>query len=290
MHKTTIEKEKELDHFEPAQWVYEQTVGETVLTIGMEQVNYSVFLEGETKKLTCLFGCYEAFSKAQRLLAKEPSQLKTSVELSQNDLLVHKFYDQTFQTIIFSDILEHVPEPEKYIAAALKLLNDTGRIVIIVPYGRTENCVNEFYFTELQSLVESLSIINMKFIYTSIGIVCERKVIDEIGLPYYSELAEDLELVFSRKETDYLNEIRVWKSKLIEQKEATIKLLEQQVKRSEIDMEILNDFHVQTLEKQQNLHELTVLKKKYQSLSTSKLGRVTLYMWKLRKKIKRVSK
>ena len=44
-----------------------------------------------------------------------------------------KFRDVAFDAVIFADVLEHLPAPEQALAAAAKLLKDTGKLFVSVP-------------------------------------------------------------------------------------------------------------------------------------------------------------
>ena len=45
-----------------------------------------------------------------------------------------EFNDNTFNTVILSDVLEHIPEPEKLIKEVYRILKKDGRLIMNVPF------------------------------------------------------------------------------------------------------------------------------------------------------------
>ena len=55
-----------------------------------------------------------------------------------NCIVYHGFFEEIelsekFDTIVAMDVLEHVPDPERFIAKAISMLRDGGRIVLMLP-------------------------------------------------------------------------------------------------------------------------------------------------------------
>ncbi len=273
---------------ERSAWIAEQVVGDQILTLGDQQADLPILLGRKEIKVTGLLPGYDSFSQLTRLLEKEKPQVKNCVDLFQQHFLEKQRHGKTFQTIIFSGKLEAAGNLKNYFEEAMRILEPNGRIILDVPYGKTLGKNGEFYLSDLLELEKAgMCISSLKFFQTSIGITFKKTGNRLSGIILDKQLTFELEQLFKRKENHYLDEIDAWRSKLSEQKEATIKLIENQIERSKTEIEVLYDYHEKFLEHENLVRELTVLKRKYQALSSSKLGKVTLYFWGLRKKYRR---
>lgn len=55
------------------------------------------------------------------------------------DFLSHDFRQSKFETVVITEVLEHLVQPQSFIEAAAKLLVPDGRLVVTVPFG-----INDF--------------------------------------------------------------------------------------------------------------------------------------------------
>ncbi len=267
-------------------WAYEQIRGDQLLVVGNMQADLPIFLGRKSKKVTGFEAGYESYNRMMRLLEKETPLLKTYVALFQQDWQDDQTCDgTTFHSIILSGTFDVQIDD---LALLSSRLSARGRLIMIVPYGRAAGGRSAFYLSDITEFQgHSLRFVTMQFFHTSLGIVFERAPTSPSDTSGYPPVVAGLEQVIQHKESDYLAEISAWQLKLSEQKEATIQLVENHIEQSKNEMDMLCDYHEKILENENLVRELTVMKRKYQALSSSKLGKVTLYFWDLRKKYRR---
>lgn len=116
-------------------WICGQTKGDSILDIGCSQGIISILLAREGKQ--CLGLDINALSVEQALeyLKSEPEHVRNNINFICADAVLHDYAGQKFDTILLTEILEHLVYPSRLLELAAGLLNPNGRIVVTVPFG-----------------------------------------------------------------------------------------------------------------------------------------------------------
>jgi glycosyltransferase involved in cell wall biosynthesis/SAM-dependent methyltransferase len=120
-------------------WVCEKVQGVNVLDVGCSQGIVPVLLAREGKIVKGLDLSPRAIDEAEQYLESEPNNVKKNISFVNAEFLTYDFGDKLYDTIILTEILEHITQPERFIALAEKLLPEDGQLVVTVPFG-----VNDF--------------------------------------------------------------------------------------------------------------------------------------------------
>jgi 2-polyprenyl-3-methyl-5-hydroxy-6-metoxy-1,4-benzoquinol methylase len=112
--------------------------------------------------------------EAEQYLENEPSSVQKNITFRNADFLTHDFGDQQYDTVVLTEILEHITQPENFIAAAAKLLPKNGRVVVTVPFGINDfiDHKHTYYLLEPYQLIAKYFIIQeVKIIGKWIGLI-----------------------------------------------------------------------------------------------------------------------
>jgi 2-polyprenyl-3-methyl-5-hydroxy-6-metoxy-1,4-benzoquinol methylase len=120
------------------------------------------------------------------------------------DSIQHPFADRSFDCIVASEVIEHVPDPEAFLASLATALTDRGIIIITTPYKEHiihETCINcnhptprnahlhSFDETILQSIAPpKMSSDTVIFGNKALMKLRTYKILHRIGLPLYSKI------------------------------------------------------------------------------------------------------
>jgi len=144
-------------------WVCSQAKGESVLDVGCSQGIAPTILAREGKKVIGLDICQESIDFANKLLESEDESTRNNVQFVCADFL--SFANdciQKFDSIIMSEVLEHIADPDRFVKRAFELLSESGRIIITVPFGINDypDHKRTYYFAELFKTVGSYFVID----------------------------------------------------------------------------------------------------------------------------------
>lgn len=156
-------------------WIVEQVQGDEVLDIGCSQGIISYLVAKNGASVTGIDNEEPAISYAERYVHENKDAMPGSLRFICGDFLITDLEDKHFDTIIMSEILEHVNEPNSFIDKAIELLAVGGRLVITVPFGISPHPDHKrtYYFTELyRELSERLVVSEMCILGDWIGFVC----------------------------------------------------------------------------------------------------------------------
>lgn len=115
-------------------WICRQTVGDTVLDVGCSQGIASILLAREGFRVwgIDLDEASLEYAREALLMESEPIRRKVDFQLSN---IMELTVEQSFDTVVLGEILEHFAHPELLLQKAFSLLADGGRLIITVPYG-----------------------------------------------------------------------------------------------------------------------------------------------------------
>ncbi|WP_232818613.1 class I SAM-dependent methyltransferase [Exiguobacterium flavidum] len=290
-------------------WIIREAKGRQILDIGCSGGIIPILLGREGKEVLGLDISPEAIEEANQTLGHEAESVRELVAFVEANFMTYEI-GQRFDSVLMTEVLEHIGEPERFIERAHSLTKAGGRMIVTVPFG-----VNDYqdhkrtYY--LRELIEQLTpygeIQKVERIDKWLGIALE--TFEEKMLP--RQMTEEeiawLEDAFEATERRYLEEIislktevkkmssheeeakRVHvdskrKTDLIESLEHDLKIREERnIQLTEQYKELLERYE-SALTLNQGLMEATERwKTRYQALANSKLGKLAKAYWKIRR-------
>lgn len=252
-------------------WIVENTVGEKVLDIGCSQGICSLLLAKRGFDVLGIDCVTESIAFAQERLREIQQLPPIKVKFICQDFLETDFIGEKFDTVIMSQVLEHLEQPAAFVEKAVGLLSDQGRMILTVPFGinRSPDHKRTYYLGELyQCAARYLNVLRIYIHGHWIGMICGKDAPEEMLKP-------DLEMVqlIERGFFEIESELR----DLVDARRERIKGLERKMSRlSEATDGQRRKLSLQLKEEQRKLR---TAKESYQELATSKLGRLQLAYW-----------
>ena len=202
-------------------WIIENVIGERVLDVGCSQGICSIFLGGKGKKVLGIDLNEESIQFAQEKLQQNADKINGTVTFEKRDFLEWDFSPNKFDTIIMTQVLEHLENPCSFIEKAMSLLEENGRLIVTVPFGINEapDHKRTYYLGELYKQVEPFcSVEEAKIEGHWLGFICSHSnkdpkiqirdlnimLMDEEG--FYRIERELLDLSKSRRERNLILE------------------------------------------------------------------------------------
>ncbi|HEX7086752.1 MAG TPA: methyltransferase domain-containing protein [Vicinamibacterales bacterium] len=136
-------------------WMCEQAIGRRLLDIGCSGGIVSLILAREGFECTGVDIEEEALVFAREEAAKESALVRERLRFQTADATALPFEDQTFDTVIVGEVLEHLIHPQRVLMEARRVLAADGRLVVTVPLGLTHDHVDHkrvFYPSSLVRL------------------------------------------------------------------------------------------------------------------------------------------
>ncbi len=187
-------------------WMSQMVQGDSILDVGCSSGIFPILMAREGKTALGIDIDKSAIEKANKIKEQEEKEIQEKVNfinVSINDLETTNKYD----TIILSEILEHVFYPVEILKKVVTLLNDNGAIIITVPFG-----INSYFdhkktyyvydlFKETNGMLE---IINMEFFDEWIGIKCIKSNSEKQVMPlkYLEKMEKSL---YEKENKLYIN-------------------------------------------------------------------------------------
>ncbi|WP_214845809.1 bifunctional 2-polyprenyl-6-hydroxyphenol methylase/3-demethylubiquinol 3-O-methyltransferase UbiG [Exiguobacterium sp. S90] len=294
-------------------WIVREAKGEDILDVGCSGGLVPILLGREGKRVTGIDVSPEAIAEATSALKEEAASVQSVVMFSETNIMSFSANRQ-FDTVLMTEVLEHIGEPERVIQQAYTLVKPGGRLVVTVPFGVNDYADHKRTYY-LKRLVEQVTpygtIEKIERFDKWLGVTL---VVQEDVQPARMLSAEEvdwLEDSFETVERMHLAEVIRLKqvNKRLEQKvqhvaEIELRMVEQsneQVKLehqvSEMNQQLEQLAHQYTLvlkryeealvSNMEVLEANEAWKSKYRSLANSKLGKVIVRYWKLRRKLSR---
>src|SRR5258708_37519722 len=116
-------------------WICTQATGQDILDVGCSQGIVCLILGREGFRCTGIDIESDSIEFAQQALAKEDQIVRRRVRLQVYDASQLPFPDESFDTVVLGEIIEHLTQPERVLREAKRVLRHGGRVIITVPYG-----------------------------------------------------------------------------------------------------------------------------------------------------------
>ncbi len=116
-------------------WVSSQVCGQNVLDIGCSQGICDILLGREGFRVLGVDSDTEAIEYAVNSLEHESENTRKLVHFVVGTVPGFDFGEEKFDSVILSEILEHLIQPEQMVDLVKSILRPDGRIIITVPYG-----------------------------------------------------------------------------------------------------------------------------------------------------------
>ena len=180
-------------------WIINNVDGENVLDIGCSQGICDILLARKSKNVLGIDIEDESISFANSLLEKESDDVKKRVNFVNSDFIKFNFQNKTFDTILITEVLEHLEEPEVFIEKSFELLKDDGKLIVTVPFGINESPghLRTYYFNELYvQLTKYYKILKFEILGNWIGFVCQDQNTEIDGVVIDSNILSKIEKGF----------------------------------------------------------------------------------------------
>ena len=159
-------------------WICRQVKGKSVLDVGCSQGICEVLLGRQGFRVTGIDIAKESIAYARDLLSEEPYEVQSAVQLICADFFAMGEPGEQYDTVLLTEILEHLVEPEKMVVKAASFLRDGGCMVVTVPFGINDfpDHKQTFYAAEIQRMLcAHIEIEHVEFMNGWIGF-CGTKV------------------------------------------------------------------------------------------------------------------
>lgn len=157
-------------------WIVSKVRGRKVLDVGCSQGIVPILLGNKNISVTGVDIDEKVISDAKNDLKSEKKANKF-IEFVCADFLKYQPGDK-YKTIIFTELLEHLYNPEEFISKAFELSDKDGTIVVTCPYGINDHPDHRqnFYLIELYEIISQYYVIDeVRFIEKWIGLVGRKR-------------------------------------------------------------------------------------------------------------------
>ncbi|MRF41709.1 glycosyltransferase [Escherichia coli] len=185
-------------------WICAQVKGRRILDVGCSQGIVPLLLAREGCQVTGVDTSPQAISEAKGYLSAEPAHIQQNVTYINSDFLALDTLEVEPETIVISEVLEHLVRPELFVEKAHDLLKQGGRLVITVPFGVNDfiDHKHTFYLMEpFRLLAEHLQVVEVKVLGKWLGIVAVKSethkpgVIDSLTVDRVRDLEKAFEAI-----------------------------------------------------------------------------------------------
>ena len=187
-------------------WICRQIQGKSVLDVGCSQGIVPILLAREGLKVIGIDSSPKAIDEANQYLANEPEQIRRHVSFVNSDFLSWNYDDLKIDTVVMSEVLEHLTRPEWFLEAAARILAERGRLIVTVPFGVNDfiDHKHTFYLLKpLRLIAKHFDLVDIEILGKWLGIVADRRVgSDRVTETFHPTIAliEKLESAFYQTE------------------------------------------------------------------------------------------
>ena len=159
-------------------WICRQTQGKSVLDVGCSQGIVPILLAREGLKAIGIDSSPKAIDEANHYLANEPKQVRKHVSFVNADFLSWNHDHVKADTVVMSEVLEHLTRPESFLETAARILPKRGRLIVTVPFGINDfiDHKHTFYLLKPLRLVSKhFDVVGIEVLGGWLGIVADRR-------------------------------------------------------------------------------------------------------------------
>lgn len=263
-------------------WICSQATGEKILDIGCSQGIMDILLAREGKNVLGIDILQESIDIAKKSLKKESESTQNHVEFRVENFMNFDSQGTKYDVIIMAEVLEHITDPRRFIKKAQDLLEEDGKIIITVPFGINDYFDHKktYYMYDMYKIIkEYFKVSDIHFLGKWIGFIAttgqqiSNLLIDE-------NIIKQLEENFYYVEYEYVNKINQLHKKTSEISKSEAQSLKRElIEHISNEEEILNKYKLLLAENNKLKSDYKKIKRKYDILSNSKLGRLQLKYW-----------
>lgn len=268
-------------------WICDHAVGKSVLDVGCSQGIGSILLGRRGFSVCGMDVNEQAIYFAQNLLNEESETTQKNVIFRCDDFIEYAIGKVKADTVIFGEVLEHLTRPDLFIVKAYQVLNESGTLIITVPFGINDDPDHKqtFYFSRLYRMIfKYFTVETVKVFGKWIGFIGQKR----------ETIYED-EIYCSCEELEYIEDgFYIIERELLNAKKASD--VEARLIKNEL-AQLKNQYEILKSEKESEVRMISLqlkeyerkkenIEKKYATLARSKLGRITIKYWKAKGKIR----
>jgi spore maturation protein CgeB/glycosyltransferase involved in cell wall biosynthesis/SAM-dependent methyltransferase len=200
-------------------WMCTAVRGRSVLDVGCSQGLIPILLGREGRNVVGIDNSASAIRSAEQHLASEPTSVRKLVSFVEGDFATHPLPDAAFDCIVMGEVLEHLVDPERFVARAARHLGPGGCLVVTVPFGINDHVDHKrtYYLLEPYRLLSpAFDVVEVTLLGKWLGLVGVRRNEREATpatLWTDADLAR-LEQAFERVERALLDDLSATRSKL----------------------------------------------------------------------------
>ncbi len=160
-------------------WICNHVQGSNVLDVGCSQGITSILLGRENKSVIGLDVEQRCIDFANESLKTESAVVQGKVLFKQEDFISFKSEDSYFDTIVMTEVLEHIFNVEGFLEKAKHLLKVNGKLIVTVPFGINDSYDHKrtYYFYELYEKLQKYFLVEqVEFFGKWIGYICKNDV------------------------------------------------------------------------------------------------------------------
>ena len=206
-------------------WICERVRGSRVLDIGCSQGIVSILLARAGKEVTGVDSNADAIEYARKELAAETEATRERLTFIHGDALQQDFTDDSFDTVVMGQLLEHVLEPEAFLDLARRVCKPDGRVIITTPFGLLVDPDHRhtFYLYRFVTMVlpfvvpEEIDIVGGRICLSGrpgIGSGQDTNGVPAVGEQLHRRIHELSESWFARKENEKHEQLQTHKAEL----------------------------------------------------------------------------
>lgn len=191
-------------------WICSKVIGERVLDVGCSQGIVSILLGREGRSILGIDIDETSISYAKNELLKENKFVNDCVEFKHDNFMMIDFKDEKFDTIIASELLEHLTCSYRFIEKFSKIIKNDGRLIVSVPFGINNffDHKKTYYIYDLIKEIEShFEVLEIKLFGKWIGVIAKLKDENSKPFKYDYSFINSLEKNLFNIENEYLNRI-----------------------------------------------------------------------------------
>ncbi|RYZ04775.1 MAG: methyltransferase domain-containing protein [Myxococcales bacterium] len=199
-------------------WMCAAANGSSILDVGCSQGLIPILLAREGRSVVGIDHSASAIRSAEQHLASEPANVRKLVSFVEGDFASHPLPGMGFDCIVMGEVLEHLVQPERFVARAAEHLRPGGRMIVTVPFGINDHVDHKstYYLLEPYRLLSSrFEVVEVTLLGKWLGLVAVRRDGEaaDRGVWTDAQLAQ-LEAAFQRVERSLLDEVTSLRTKL----------------------------------------------------------------------------